>query len=144
MLVLVALPLVIFGVPALFGHPAIAQDNLIQNFPLRVLTGEQLRSGHLPLLNPLANSGTPLLGGMNAGSFFPLTLLFVIPAPILMWVVNLVVVYAAAGIGLFALLRWYGISTSSAFVPASATALASRPAASAASAGAWSVPNANR
>ena len=117
MLVLVALPLVIFGVPALFGHPAIAQDNLIQNFPLRVLTGEQLRSGHLPLLNPLANSGTPLLGGMNAGSFFPLTLLFVIPAPILMWVVNLVVVYAVAGIGLFALLRWYRISTWSAFVP---------------------------
>ncbi len=117
-LVLVVLPTMIFGLPALFGHPAIAQDNLIQNFPLRVLTGEQLRSGHLPLLNTLANSGTPLLGGMNAGSFFPLTLLFVIPAPILMWVVNLVVVYAAAGIGLFALLRWYRISTWSAFVPA--------------------------
>ena len=116
--VLLALPLVIFGVPALFGLPAIAQDNLIQNFPLRVLTGEQLRSGHLPLLNTLANSGTPLLGGMNAGSFFPLTLLFVIPAPILVWVVNLVAVYAGAGIGLFALLRWYRISTWSALVPA--------------------------
>lgn len=118
MLILVVLPVVVFGLPALFGHPAIAQDNLIQNFPLRVLTGEQLRSGHLPLLNTLANSGTPLLGGMNAGSFFPLTLLFVVPAPILMWVVNLVAVYAGAALGLFALLRWYRISTWSAFVPA--------------------------
>ncbi len=118
LLILLVLPIVIFGLPALFGLPAIAQDNLIQNFPLRVLTGEQLRSGHLPLLNTLANSGTPLLGGMNAGSFFPLTLLFVIPAPILVWVLNLVVVYAGAGVGLFALLRWYRISTWSAFVPA--------------------------
>ncbi len=117
-LILIALPVVVFGLPALFGHPAIAQDNLIQNFPLRVLTGEQLRGGHLPLLNVLANSGTPLLGGMNAGSFFPLTFLFVIPAPILMWVVNLVAVYAGAALGLFALLRWYRISTWSAFVPA--------------------------
>lgn len=116
--VLVVVPIALFGVPALFGHPAIAQDNLIQNFPLRALTGQQLRSGHLPLLNPLANSGTPLLGGMNAGSFFPLTLLFIVPAPILMWVVNLIAVYLGAGVGLFALLRWYRVSTWSALVPA--------------------------
>ena len=36
---MVALPTIVFALPALFGHPAIAQDNLIQNFPLRVLTG---------------------------------------------------------------------------------------------------------
>ncbi len=104
---LVAIPLLIFGIPAIAGHPAIAQDNLIQNFPLRVLVGRDLRSGWLPLLNPLANSGTPLLGGMNAGAFFPLTLLFVFPGPIVWWVVNLVATYAGAGLGLYALARWH-------------------------------------
>ena len=116
--VMTVLPLIVFAVPALAGHPAIAQDNLIQNFPLRVLTGAQLRGGHLPQLNPLANAGTPLLAGMNAGSFFPLTLLFVIPAPVAIWVVNLVATYVGAALGLFALLRWYRISTWAALVPA--------------------------
>lgn len=115
---LIALPLIVFGVPALLGHPAIAADNLIQNFPLRVLTGEQLRSGHLPLLNPLANSSTPLLGGMNAGSFFPATFLFVIAPPILAWILNLALVYATAALGLFALLRWHGQRTAAAAVAA--------------------------
>ena len=111
-------PLVIFGAPALVGHPAIAQDNLIQNFPLRVLTGQQIRSGHLPLLNPLANSGTPLLGGMNAGSFFPLTMLFVVLPALLAWVLNLVAVYAGAALGMFALLRTHGMRSFSSAVPA--------------------------
>ncbi len=115
---LVAVPLVVFVVPTLAGHPPIAWDNLLQNYPLRVLTGEMLRGGHLPLLNPLADSGTPLLGGMNAGSFYPLTLLFVVPAPLAVWALTLVVVYAGASVGLFALLRWHGVSTWSAAVPA--------------------------
>lgn len=113
---MVALPTFLFVVPALFGHPAIAQDNLIQNFPLRVLTGQQLASGHLPLLNPLADSGTPLLGGMNAGSFFPLTFLFVALPGVLAWVLNLIAVYVAAALGVFALLRWHGLRTFAALV----------------------------
>ncbi len=115
---LIGVPLVLFVVPTLLGHPPVAWDNLLQNYPLRVLTGEILRSGHLPLLNPLADSGTPLLGGMNAGSFFPLTLLFVIPAPLAIWALTLIVVYAGASVGLFALLRGYGVTTWSAAVPA--------------------------
>src|SRR5674476_597612 len=111
MLVIVAIPFVLFAVPAMFGHPAITQDNLIQNYPLRVLTGRQIASGHLPLLNPLANSGTPLLGGMNAGSLFPLTLLFVFLPGILAWVLNLIAVYVAGALGMFALLRWHGVGT---------------------------------
>ena len=104
-------PLVLFGVPALFGHAAIAQDNLIQNFPLRVLTGQQFRSWHLPLFNPLADTGTPLLGGMNAGSFFPMTFAFVVLPPIAAWVLNLVAIYVGAALGVFALLRWHGLRT---------------------------------
>jgi hypothetical protein len=115
---IVALPTVLFALPALFGHPAIAQDNLIQNFPLRVLTGQQIDSGHLPLLNPLADSGAPLLGGMNAGSFFPLTFLFAALPAVMAWVLNLIAVYVAAALGTFALLRWHGLRTFAALVPA--------------------------
>jgi hypothetical protein len=109
--VFLIIPVLLFGGPALFGHPAIAADNLIQNYPLRVLTGQQFRTGHLPLLNPLANSTTPLLGGMNAGSFFPATWLFIFLPPLLAWVLNLIAVYVAAALGLFALLRWHNLRT---------------------------------
>ena len=109
---IVGLPTLLFALPALLGHPAIAQDNLIQNFPFASLTGQQIDSGHLPLLNPLADSGAPLLGGMNAGSFFPLTSLFAVLPAIMAWVLNLIAVYAAAALGMFALLRWHGLRTS--------------------------------
>ncbi len=109
LIVMLALPTLLFGVPAALGHPAIAADNLIQNFPLRVLSGRQIASGHLPLMNPLADSGTPLLGGMNAGSLFPLTIIFAFLPAILAWVINLVAVYAAAAIGLFCLARYHGL-----------------------------------
>ena len=115
---IVGLPILAFALPALWGHPAIAQDNLLQNFPLRVLTGQQIDSGHLPLLNPLADSGTPLLGGMNAGSFFPLTFLFAALPAILAWVLNLISVYVTAALGMFALLRWHGLRTFASLLPA--------------------------
>src|SRR5579863_3703703 len=75
---LVALPAVIFGVPALLGHPVLLGDDLTQNFPLRVLTGDQIRSGHLPLFDPYIWSGAPLLADWNAGAAYPLTWLFAI------------------------------------------------------------------
>ena len=118
LLVMTALPVLLFGVPAALGHPAIAGDNLLQNFPLRVLSGRQLASGHLPLMNPLADSGTPLLGGMNAGSLFPLTLVFAFLPAILAWVINLVAVYVAAALGLFWLARYHGFGTAGALAGA--------------------------
>jgi hypothetical protein len=108
-LVLAAVPLVVFVVPALLGHPAISGDNTIQNFPLRALSGELLRQGHLPLWNPYIWSGSPLLGGLNAGSAYPLTLFFVVLPPVAAWVVNLLGVYWAAGFGVYVLLRQYGV-----------------------------------
>src|SRR6204780_717362 len=113
---LVGIPLVLFILPALFGHPAIDADNLIQNFPLRVLAGRQLATGHLPLLDPLTNSGTPLLGGMNAGALYPLTLLYAFIPPLVVWVFNMIVVYVTGAVGMFALLRWHRVRTVPAFV----------------------------
>lgn len=105
--VLVALPLLLFVVPALSGHPDITSDNLIQNFPLRALSGAQMRAGHLPLWNPYVWSGSPLLGGLNAGSFYPFTFFFVVLAPVAAWVANLLGVYLAGGLGMYALCRQY-------------------------------------
>ncbi|HVX21631.1 MAG TPA: hypothetical protein VHB02_09805 [Acidimicrobiales bacterium] len=104
-LVLVLLPVALYVLPALFGHPAVAGDNAIQNFPLRVFTGQLLRQGHLPLWNPFIWSGSPLLGGLNAGAFYPFTFAFVVLPPIAAWVANLLVVYWAAGLGLYLLGR---------------------------------------
>jgi hypothetical protein len=112
----VAIASVLFIVPALFGHPAIDADNLIQNFPLRVLAGRQLATGHLPLLDPLTNSGTPLLGGLNAGALYPLTLLYAFIPPLVAWVFNMIVVYVTGAVGMFALLRWHRVRTGPAFV----------------------------
>ena len=45
--VLLAIPVVVFVVPALFGHPIVNADNEIQNLPLRALAGADLRHGRL-------------------------------------------------------------------------------------------------
>lgn len=115
---IVATPVVLFVLPALFGHPAIQADNLIQNFPLRVLTGRDIDSGHLPLLNPYSNSGTPLLGGLNAGSAYPLTVIFAFIPAIAAWVFNLIFIYVTAALGMFCLLRWHGLRTLSSLAAA--------------------------
>ena len=118
LLAMAVVPTLLFVVPALLGHPAIDGDNLIQNFPLRVLSGQQIASGHLPLFNPLANSGTPLLGGLNAGALYPLTVIFAFVPPIAAWIINCVAIYLIAATGMFALLRWHGMRTLSSFVAA--------------------------
>jgi len=116
--VLAVIPWLLFGVPTLLGHPALAGDNLIQNYPLRVLSGQILRTGHLPLLNVFANSGTPLLGAMNAGALYPLTVIFAfVPGP-LAWLINLFAVYFVAGLGLYSLARWLGFGTTASFIGA--------------------------
>ena len=100
-------PVLVFAVPAMTGHPPISFDNLLQNFPLRVFSGQLIRDGHLPLWNPAIWSGSPLLAGLNAGSFYPGTLLFAALPGVLAWVLNLFGVYWAAGLGMYALLRQY-------------------------------------
>lgn len=102
---LVTLPLVAFVIPALVGHPIIPGDDFTQNYPMRVLVGDQIRQGHLPLFDPYIWSGAPLLGGWNAAAAYPFTLLFVIFPGIAAWTLNLIATWWVAGIGSFAFLR---------------------------------------
>jgi hypothetical protein len=103
--VLIALPVLVYGVPALLGHPVLPGDDLTQNFPLRVLAGHEIRSGRLPLYDPYIWSGAPLLGGWNAGAAYPFTFLFAVLSPVAAWTLNMVLTWAVAGLGMFAFLR---------------------------------------
>jgi hypothetical protein len=116
--VLVLVPLVVFAVPALCGHPIMPTDDLTQNYPLRVLVGAQLRRGQLPLFDPYIWSGAPLLGGWNAGAAYPLTLLFAVMSGTTAWTINLVVTWWVAGLGTFAFLRASRLSAVASFLGA--------------------------
>jgi hypothetical protein len=102
---LIALPVLVFGVPALLGHAVLPGDDLTQNFPLRVLAGQQIRGGQLPLYDPYIWSGAPLLASWNAGAAYPLTLLFAVFPGAAAWTLNLIVSWVVAGLGMFVFLR---------------------------------------
>ncbi len=122
--VLILLPVLAFGLPALLGHAVVPGDDLTQNYPLRVLVGRQLASGHLPLFDPYIWSGSPLLGGWNAGAAYPLTLLFAVLPGVAAWTVNLVVTWSVAGAGMFWFLRALRLSTIASFLGALSFAFA--------------------
>jgi len=103
--ILIALPVVIFGIPALLGHAVLPGDDLTQNFPLRVLAGRQIRGGQLPLYNPYIWGGAPLLAGWNAAAAYPLTFLFAVLPGTAAWTLNMIVTWAVAGLGMFCFLR---------------------------------------
>jgi len=107
-IVLGIIPVIWFGLPAALGHPQVPGDDFTQNFPIRVLVGQQLRHGVLPLYDPYIWSGTPLLGGWNAGALYPFTFLFAVMPGTLAWTINEIVVYVVAAIGLYAFLRAVG------------------------------------
>ena len=103
--ILIALPVLVFGIPALAGHTVFPGDDFTQNFPLRVLAGRQIRGGHFPLYDPYIWSGAPLLAGWNAGALYPLTFLFAVAPPAEAWTLNMIGTWAVAGLGMFVFLR---------------------------------------
>jgi len=114
--VLVGVPILVFGLPALVGHPVVPSDDLTQNFPLRVLVGRQISQGQLPLFDPYIWSGAPLLGGWNAGAAYPLTWVFAVMPGAAAWTINLIVTSWLAGVGTFAFLRASRLSRVASFL----------------------------
>jgi len=115
---LILLPAVVFGLPALLGHAVLPGDDLTQNFPLRVLAGDQIRAGHLPLYDPYIWSGAPLLAGWNAGAAYPLTWLFAILPGTGAWTLNLIATWVVAGLGMFCFLRALRLGSLASFLGA--------------------------
>lgn len=114
--VLLALPALAFTAAAAWGHPVLPGDDLLQNYPLRVLVGQQVRHGRLPLLDPYLWGGAPLLGGWNAGAAYPLTWLFAVLAPGAAWTLNLIAVSWIAALGCYAYLRSWRLGCLPAFL----------------------------
>jgi len=112
------LPALVFGLPALLGHSVVPGDDLLQNYPLRVLAGRQLAAGHLPLFDPYIWSGAPLLADWNAGAAYPLTLLFAVLPGVAAWALNLIGTYVVAGLGMFWFLRAQRLGTLASFLGA--------------------------
>ena len=98
-------PVVVFGLPLLFGQTFLSGDNFLQNFPMRVLVGHDLRQGMLPLWNPYLFGGTPLLAGFNAGAAYPTTWLMAVLPTFVAWWLNLAVAYDLAIVGTYLFLR---------------------------------------
>ena len=106
--ILGGLPAVLLVGAAVAGYPLITGDDVVQNYPLEYLSGQILRSGHLPLYDAFLWSGTPLLAGTNAHALLPITLLFSLLPPLAAWVIGEIVVLAAAAIGCQVFLRRTG------------------------------------
>src|SRR5580692_4454252 len=117
-LLLIMLPAVVFGVPALLGHAVLPGDDLTQNLPLRVLAGREIRAGHLPLFDPYIWSGAPLLAGWNAAAAYPLTWLFAVLPGTAAWTLNMIVTWAVAGLGMFCFLRALRLASLASFLGA--------------------------
>jgi hypothetical protein len=106
--VFVALPICLYLPASILGHPVMPGDDLSQNYPLRVLSGDILSSGHLPSWNPFIWSGTPLLAGWNAGAMFPGTWLFAFLSDVSAWTINYIAVPVIGCVGVFLLCRRLG------------------------------------
>ncbi len=113
-----------FGLPQLFGRVFLDGDNFLQNLPMRVLVGRDLLHGDLPLWNPYLFSGTPLLGGFNAGAAYPTTWLVAVLPVFTAWTLNLVLAYDVALAGMYLFLRRQSISSTGALFGAATFAFA--------------------
>ncbi len=103
--VLIAIPALYIGITAAMGHPLLPGDDWRQGLPLRVLAGHDLAGGHLPLWNPYIWSGTPLLGGWNAGALYPTVALFAFLPAVGAWTLSLIITYAVCSSGTYLLAR---------------------------------------
>ena len=103
--VLLGIPVVALSIAALAGYPLLTGDDLTQNYPLSVLSGQFIAHGRLPVYDPYLWSGTPLLAGASAHALLPTTLLFAFLPHLAAWVLAEALTLGAGAIGGFVLLR---------------------------------------
>lgn len=80
-LALLLVPLIYF-LPAVAGRVALVPgDGWTHNLGVRILAGQILASGALPLWNPHVFSGMPLLASVDPGALYPLNWIFTLLPP---------------------------------------------------------------
>ncbi len=76
--VLIVAPIIMLAPIVLFGRVLYWGVPLLQFYPWQHAAIESLRSGQLPLWNPLVGSGAPLAANLQTGTFYPLNFLHLI------------------------------------------------------------------
>src|SRR5262245_64204248 len=105
---LILLPLVFFY-PATIGNIMLAPgDGWSQILGIRILIGEVIKNGQLPLWNPYIFCGMPLMAALQPGALYPTTWLFAIFSPkvAMNWMV--ITTYHVALIGAYLYARRIG------------------------------------
>jgi hypothetical protein len=113
-----------FGALALlFFYPFLSGENILSFrdlslyfYPLRQLMVLLVKGGQLPLWNPYIFCGYPLLATLQAGFFYPFSLLYYLLPFNLAFNYFTILHYFLAASFMFALLRHFGLSRASAFL----------------------------
>jgi Bacterial membrane protein YfhO/Dolichyl-phosphate-mannose-protein mannosyltransferase len=107
---LILLPLLYFF-PAVMGWVTLVPgDGLTQNLGVRILIGQMIARGQIPLWNPYIFAGTPLLASIYPGALYPPNWLFALFTPTT--AMNLVVIttYHLTAIGTYLYARCIGMT----------------------------------
>lgn len=88
----------------------IAADVVRQIYPWRLLAIEQFKDGQIPLWNPYAFAGTPLLANVQSAVFYPFNVLFFVFHPILAWVMYILLQPLLAYCGMYLFIRSLSLS----------------------------------
>src|SRR5215475_948571 len=107
---LILLPLIYFYQAALGMITLVPGDGLTQNIGVRILIGQMLRDGHLPLWNPYIFAGTPLLASVYPGALYPPNWLFALLPPTTAMNVVVITTYHLAIIGTYLYGRRIGMT----------------------------------
>lgn len=89
-------------------------DAFVQFMPLRTLVAQMWSQGELPLWTPLLYSGSPLAADIQAGAWYPGTLLFLWFAPAVAFNLHTLLHLSLAGCGMYLLVRDHGCNVGSA------------------------------
>jgi 4-amino-4-deoxy-L-arabinose transferase-like glycosyltransferase len=110
------LPLLYFF-PAVIGKITLAPgDGWAQNFGPRVLIGQMIAAGQIPLWNPFIFAGTPLLASIYPGALYPPNWVFAFLEPRLAMNVLVISTYHLGLIGTYLYARRIGITRVGALV----------------------------
>lgn len=85
-------------------------DPVRQQIPWRHLAIDYLKQSRVPSWNPYSFSGTPLLGNIQAGSLYPLNVVFFVLPFVWGWTALIIIQPVFAGIFMYMYLRGRGIS----------------------------------
>ncbi len=115
---LLILPFVLFGAETLGYRVFYHHDVQYYFFPYHKLVADIVHDGHLPLWNPFAFSGIPLLGDGQTAMFYPPNWLFLVLPPIHALTLVVLLHFGIAGAGMFAYVRSLRLGTLAGLVAA--------------------------